>query len=73
MKKTFCIIMGPEMRLYPRSLGKDTKAAELWLSHSQHVSGSRDQLQFSIKIGAAIFGYCLLGSYVLPVRLTGHN
>jgi hypothetical protein len=46
--------MGPDMPLYPRCLGKHTKAAELWLSNSQHVSGSRDQLQFYIKIWAAI-------------------
>ena len=86
--KIFYINMGPGMlpfwvrALYPRCLGEHTMAAELWLSHSQHLSAeekpheivpSRDQQQFSIKISAGIFGGCLLGPHVLPARLTGQN
>ena len=58
------------MLLYPKCLGKHTVAAEFCHTAWQWITWSATV--FHQNLGGH-FGYCLLGPYVLPARLTGHN
>jgi hypothetical protein len=45
----------------------------MWAEENPHTVQSRHQQQFSINVWAEIIGDVLVGSHVLPQRLTGNS